>query len=158
MRQGDKVRLFNRVWDEKTHFGSNGDTVTVIDASERGMTARNDAGREAFLEWNKFTSRGDDSVRLAYGYALTVDASQGTTSDEHIDALPDGSCVTHGLKGYTAESRHRETTWMVVNEAAERRQIAGRIPIGENTDLSARRISGTTWQPTSAVSRSRQAR
>lgn len=70
-------------------------------------------------------------VALAYGYALTVDASQGATSDEHIDALPDGSRATHGLKGYVAESRHRDHVWLVVSEAAERKEVAARIPIGE---------------------------
>jgi hypothetical protein len=127
---GDRIRLFNRVWADKAHFGSNGDTVTVLAVSKAGLTARNQSGQEAFLEWDRFRQR-NGPVRLDYGYALTVDASQGTTSDEHIDAMPDGSRMTHGLKGYTAESRHRETTWMVVNEAAERRQIASRLPIGE---------------------------
>jgi hypothetical protein len=87
-------------------------------------------GREAFVPWDKLRDK-DTPVRLAYGYALTIDASQGITSGEHIDALPSGSRATHGFKTYVAESRHREATWMVVNEAAERRQIASRIPLGD---------------------------
>jgi hypothetical protein len=49
--------------------------------------------------------------------------------------LPEGSRAVNGLKGYVAESRHRDTTWMVVNEAAERRQIASRIPVGEHRPI-----------------------
>jgi hypothetical protein len=129
---GDKVRLFNRVFGpDKTHFGSNGDVVTVLDANGDGIQARNPDGAETFLGFEKLRQRNDGPIRLSYGYATTIDASQGSTSPEHIDALPEGSRAVNGLKGYVAESRHRDTTWMVVNEAAERRQIASRIPIGE---------------------------
>ena len=38
------------------------------------------------------------------------------TSDEHIDALSDGAHAMHGLKGYVAESRHRDAAWLVVSE------------------------------------------
>jgi hypothetical protein len=34
-----------------------------------------------------------------------------------------------------AESRQRDTTWLVVNEAAERRQINSRIPLGERREI-----------------------
>jgi len=115
LAEGDKVRLLNRVFGaDKAHFGSNGDTVTVLGVTNDGIQTRNTEGQ------------------VAYGYAATIDASQGATSDEHIDALPEGSRAVNGLKSYVAESRHRDTTWMVVNEAAERRQIASRIPIGEH--------------------------
>jgi hypothetical protein len=131
LSSGDKVRVFNRVWaEDKQHFASNGDVITILKTSADGLTARNGEGREAFLSWRKFQPEGGPP-QLSYGYCLTIDASQGITSDEHIDALPDGSHMTQGLKGYTAESRHHDTTWLVVNEAAERRQIAGRLPVGE---------------------------
>jgi hypothetical protein len=131
LAEGDRVRLFNRVWADKTHFASNGDAVTVLAVNENGFRARNDRGVEADVGWESLRWRQDEPIRLAYGYAMTVDASQGITSDEHIDALPEGSRVTHGLKGHTAESRQRDTTWLVVNEAEERRQIASRIPLNE---------------------------
>jgi hypothetical protein len=44
--------------------------------------------------------------------------------------MPDGSRLVNSRKAYPAESRQRDTTWLVTNEAAERRQIAGKIPIG----------------------------
>ncbi|HVZ06726.1 hypothetical protein [Rhodopila sp.] len=69
-------------------------------------------------------------MQLAYGHALTHDAAQGVTSDEHINAMPDGSRVVNSRKAYPAESRQRDTTWLVTNEAAEQRQIASKIPLG----------------------------
>ena len=57
------------------------------------------------------------------------------TSDEHINAMPDGSRSVNGRKAYPAESRARDETYLVVNEAAERRQISARLSIGEYTPI-----------------------
>ena len=35
--------------------------------------------------------------------------------------MPAGSHAIHGFKAYTAASRHERTTWIVVDEASERR-------------------------------------
>jgi hypothetical protein len=127
---GDRVRLFNRVIVERRHFASNGDTVTVLDANDNAMRVRRDDGQEATVKYDQLRARRDRPVQLAYGHALTHDAAQGITSDEHINAMPDGSRAVNSRKAYPAESRQRDTTWLVTNEAAERRQIASRIPIG----------------------------
>jgi hypothetical protein len=55
---------------------------------------------------------------LGFGHALTIDAAQGVTSDEHIDALPRGSAGITAFKAYVAESRARGTTWTMISEAA----------------------------------------
>ncbi len=115
-------------------LASNGDVVEVRELSEKGMRLRNAAGHEAFVAWDKLRDRGGP-VRLSYGYATTIDTAQGITSDEHIDALPSGSLASEGLKGYVAESRQRDTTWLVVNEAAERRQVSSHIPLGERREI-----------------------
>ncbi len=127
---GDKVRLFNRVVVDRRHFASNGDTVTVLDANNDAMRVRRDDGTEATIKYDQLRARRDRPVQLAYGHALTHDAAQGVTSDEHINAMPDGSRAVNSRKAYPAESRQRDTTWLVTNEAAERKQIASRIPIG----------------------------
>jgi TrwC relaxase/AAA domain len=127
---GDKVRLFNKVIVDRQHFASNGDTVTVLDANNDAMRVRRDDGKEATVKYDQLRARRDMPVQLAYGHALTHDAAQGVTSDEHINAMPDGSRAVNSRKAYPAESRQRDTTWLVTNEAAERRQIANRIPIG----------------------------
>ncbi|MBS0642384.1 MAG: AAA family ATPase, partial [Proteobacteria bacterium] len=128
---GDELRVFRRIVVDRQHFASNGDVVTVLDANADGIKARNEDGREAVITWDQFREQRHTPIRLAYGYSLTIDASQGITSDEHINAMVDGTRSVDGRKAYPAESRNRDTTWMVVNEAAERRQLASRIPIGE---------------------------
>lgn len=130
LASGDRIRVFNRVWSEG-HFASNGDVVDVMAVSAKGMTARNDAGREAFIEWGKLQQPHEPAPRLAYGHALTIDAAQGITSRVHIDAIVSGSAAHAGGKGYVNESRQTETTLMIVNEAAERKKIASCIPRGE---------------------------
>ena len=130
LASGDKVRLFNRVVVDRRHFASNGDTVTVLDANNDAMRVRRDDGTEATVKYDQLRARRDRPVQLAYGHALTHDAAQGLTSDEHINAMPDGSRAVNSRKAYPAESRQRDTTWLVTNEAAERKQIASRIPIG----------------------------
>jgi hypothetical protein len=129
---GDKVRLFNKVIVERQHFASNGDTVTVLDANTDAMRVRRDDGKEASIKYDQLRARRNEPVALAHGYAVTIDAVQGaTTKGEHINAMPDGSRSLTSRKANVAESRNRDTTWTVTNEAAERRQIASRLPIGE---------------------------
>jgi hypothetical protein len=141
LADGDKVRVFNRVWVDG-HFASNGDVLDVRDVSTKGMTVRNEAGKEAFIAWNKVQGRFDAAPKLAYGHALTIDASQGTTSRVHIDAILSGSWLQRGGKGYVNESRQNETTYLIVNEATERKKIYGRIPRGEYRRVDA----GDIWK------------
>ena len=65
--------------------------------------------------------RRSGRVRLAYGDCLTIDSSQGLTSDEHVNALPGGSRSVQGFKAYVAESRHRVAAWLVGSMGAELR-------------------------------------
>ena len=130
LAEGDKVRVFNRVW-VNGHFASNGDIIDVVNVSPKGMTARNEEGKQAFVPWEKFQGTFEQTPRLAYGHALTIDASQGVTSRVHFDAVLSGSWTQQGGKGYVNESRQVETTLMFVNEAAERKKIFSKIPAGE---------------------------
>jgi hypothetical protein len=133
LAQGDKVRVFNRVvLADREHFASNGDVLTVLEVSTDGMKARNEAGAEAFVGWASLQGRHDPAPKLAYGHALTIDASQGITSRRHIDAVLSGSWQHQGGKGYVNESRQVETTYMIVNEASERKKIFTHVPRGEH--------------------------
>jgi hypothetical protein len=67
--------------------------------------------------------------------ATTVDTAQGSTATEHIHAMPAGSQAIHSFTAYTAASRHERTTWIVVDEASERRQLAGRSMLGQIPDI-----------------------
>ena len=109
-------------------------TSEIRALTEEGMIARNDAGIEGLVAWRKIRARPDAPVRLTYGYAMTVDTAQGSTTTEHIHAMPAGSHAIHGFKAYTAPSRHERTTWIVIDEAAERRQLASRSMIGHRPD------------------------
>jgi hypothetical protein len=137
---GDRVRLYDRVHDarvpgRKTVLASNGEVVEIRALTEEGMIVRNDAGIEGLVAWRKIQARKDAPVRLGYGYAMTVDTAQGSTATEHIHALPAGSHAIHGFKAYTAASRHERTTWIVVDEASERRQLGSRSMIGHRPDI-----------------------
>ena len=137
---GDRVRLYDRVHDarvpgRKTVLASNGEVVEIRALTEEGMIVRNDAGVEGLVAWRKIQARRDAPVRLSYGYAMTVDTAQGSTATEHIHALPAGSHAIHGFKAYTAASRHERTTWIVVDEASERRHLASRSMIGQRPEI-----------------------
>jgi hypothetical protein len=51
-----------------------------------------------------------------------------------INVMLGGSSAVQGFKNYVAESRHRNTSGMVINEAAERRQISQGQHIGTPID------------------------
>ena len=137
---GDRVRLYDRVHDarvpgRKTVLANNGEVVEIRELTDEGMIVRNDAGVEGLVAWRKIQARRDAPVRLTYGYAMTVDTAQGSTATEHIHALPAGSHAIHGFKAYTAASRHERTTWIVVDEASERRHLASRSMIGQRPEI-----------------------
>ena len=137
---GDRVRLYDRVHDaripgRKTVLASNGEVVEIRALTEEGMIVRNDAGAEGLVVWRKIQARQDAPVRLTYGYAMTVDTAQGSTATEHIHALPAGSHAVHSFKAYTAASRHERTTWIVVDEASERRHLASRSMLGQRPEI-----------------------
>ena len=137
---GDRVRLYDRVHDarvpgRKTVLANNGEVVEIRALTDKGMIVRNDAGALGLVAWRKIQARQDAPVRLSYGYAMTVDTAQGSTAIEHIHAMPAGSHAIHGFKAYTAASRHERTTWIVVDEASERRHLASRSMIGQRPEI-----------------------
>jgi hypothetical protein len=136
---GDRVRLFDRVFDARTGgrdrvLGNNGDVVTVLALDDRGMRVRGERG-EGVVAWSKIREHKGEPVRLTYGYATTIETAQGSTVREHIVALPSGSRSVSLFKGYTAASRHEHAAWIVIDEAAERRDISRRIPLGEHRPI-----------------------
>jgi len=147
---GERLRLFDRIWDRDRHqaLANNGDVVELRALRPDGMMVRNAAGVEGLVLWDKIRdnvrdnvrTRPDTPVRLAYGYALTVDTAQGSTATEHIHALPSGSQDTHGFKTYVAATRHREQNWIVINEAAERGALDERRMLGHHVEVQAPEI------------------
>jgi hypothetical protein len=68
---------------------------------------------------------------LAYGEVLTTNTTQGATVTEHIFALPEGSRQVSAFGAYTSGSRHREMSFIVTSDGAERQDIANRRPLGD---------------------------
>jgi hypothetical protein len=130
--------LFDRVYDpaQRRALASNGDVVEVRRVDDQGLVVRNAGGMEGRVPWDKIRSNPEAPVRLAHGYALTVDAAQGSTAIEHIHALPSGSQTTHGFKSYTAATRHRRANWLVIDGASEREEIGNRAMIGHRIEIS----------------------
>jgi hypothetical protein len=74
--------------------------------------------------------------QLAYGDALTTYTSQGSNVTEHIHAMPSGSRLVTAFRAYTSGSRHREQSFIVTSDGAERAEIAGRRPLGDRRELN----------------------
>ena len=133
---GDRVRLFDRArasfgGGKAGNIGSNGSVLEVRGADAEGVTLRNVHGSEGKVRWATLLDRASGRVRLTYGDVLSIDATQGATSTEHINAMPAGTRAVNGFKGYVAESRHRQATWLVASDGAERQEVAGRRPLGD---------------------------
>jgi hypothetical protein len=119
---GDKLRLFRRTWGavdgRQCEIGNNGDIVEVLGQSIDGVRLRTKDGRIADVEWRRLADQETGRLLLGFGHALTIDAAQGITSDEHINALPRGTSGVTAFTSYVAESRSRGTAWTVIAEAA----------------------------------------
>ena len=119
---GDRLRLYRRTWaqiDGKSGaIGNNGDIVEVVGRTERGLRLRARDGRIGDVEWRRLVDADSGRLLLGFGHVLTIDAAQGMTSDEHINALPRGTSGITAFKTYVAESRSRGTTWTMISEAA----------------------------------------
>ena len=79
---------------------------------------KHDTGQVGPVRWNDLRDK-NGRARLAYGDAMTINAAQGLTANEHIIALPSGSQAVTGDQAYIGGTRHR-MSYMVTSEAAER--------------------------------------
>jgi hypothetical protein len=134
---GDRVRLFQRTrglfsGGRTSIAGNNGSVVTVEALNHHGVHLRTAKGRVAWVDWDKLRDRETGRIKLAYGDALTIDARQGDTLDEHITALPSGSRAMHGLQAYVAASRHRKREWFVTSQGEELAEIEAKRPLGDS--------------------------
>ena len=124
---GDRVRLFARtnasIQSRASPIGHNGSVLTVERIEEDGVQLRNAKGTSGFVKWDTLRDEASGRIRLTYGDVITIDAIQSATSTEHINALPSGSDAVQSFKAYVAQSRSRETTWLVVADGRERSEI-----------------------------------
>jgi hypothetical protein len=152
---GDRLRLFRRLWGRVDgHYqriGNNGEVVEVLGRTADGLRLRTKDGI-AEVEWRRLADDATGRLMLGFGHALTIDAAQGITSDEHINALPRGTSGVTGFTSYVAESRSRGTTWTVISEAAvyeaeRHRQALGDITPITKDDLWARVAEDMSAKP-----------
>ena len=143
---GDRVRLYRKTWgmvgDKGGWVGSNGDVVEVLGTTDTGPRLRTKDGRVADVEWWRMTDPKTGRLLLGFGHALTIDAAQGITSDEHINAMPRGSAGVTGFKAYVAESRARGATWTMIAEAAVHEAVRRGRALGDASPVTAEDL----WQ------------
>ncbi|MGA9869181.1 MAG: hypothetical protein WBQ75_22335 [Acetobacteraceae bacterium] len=143
LAEGDRVRLFSRTnarfLDTATvgSIGQNGSVLTVVRVGDDGPVLRTQTGREGLVIWDALRHQGNGRTMLAYGDVLTTNTAQGATVTEHIFAIPAGSRQVNAFGAYTSGSRHRETSWIVTSDGAERAEIAGRRPLGDKRQVRA---------------------
>ena len=157
---GDRVRLFRRTWgsvgDKEHQVGNNGDVVEILSQSDCGLRVRTAKGEIADIDWRRLADKETGRLLLGLGHALTIDAAQGLTSDEHINALPRGTSGVTGFTSYVAESRARGTTWTLISEGAlheaerHRQAVGDATPITQNT-LWARAAADMSEKPYKAL-------
>jgi hypothetical protein len=138
---GDKLRLFRRTWakiDGKGgSIGNNGDIVEVVGRMANGLILRDKDGRVGEVEWKRLEHKATGRLCVGFGHAMTIDAAQGITSDEHINALPRGTAGMTGFTGYVAESRARGTTWTMISDEATFDAVRSRRALGDLTPITA---------------------
>lgn len=141
---GDRVRLFRRTWGtvngEKRQVGNNGDVVQVLGQNAEHLRILTKDGVVAEVDWRWLRDAKTGRLFLGFGHALTIDAAQGITSDEHIDALPRGTAGVTAFTTYVAESRSRGTTWTVISEGALLEAERHRQALGDITPITRERL------------------
>jgi len=138
---GDRIRLFastraSFAGKKAGNLGNNGSVVEVERIEDGGLQLRNHLGNSGFVRWDTLRDKETNRIRLTYGDVLSIDAIQGNTSTEHIDAMPSGSSAVNSFKSYVAKSRSRETTWLVVADGQERREITDHRALGTTLPIT----------------------
>lgn len=147
---GDRVRLFARTMARLQEggglngysvIGNNGSVLEVERITADGLQMKTDRGTSGFVKWGALADEKTGRVRLTYGDVISIDAVQSATSTEHINALVSGSQAANGFKGYVAQSRAREISWLVVPDGLERVEIQTKRAMGSTSPVT----TGDVW-------------
>jgi hypothetical protein len=138
---GDRVRLFRRTNAKFVetgtvgNIGRNGTVLEITALDEAGLTLKTITGREGAVVWETLHHEASGRIQLAYGDALTTNTAQGSTVTEHIHAMPAGTKLVSAFGAYTSGSRHREQSYIVASEGAERAEIVARRALGDRREI-----------------------
>ena len=140
LARGDRVRLFRSTGAKYATgrggaIGRNGSVLEVVDADERGITLRSKSGKIGTVRWAGMPSQ-HGRIQLAYGYATTIHTAQGSTTREHISALPSGSQAIDGLLGYSAHTRHQIRGYLITSDAAEQIEVRKRRALNDTRAIT----------------------
>jgi hypothetical protein len=141
LAKGDRVRLFKSTGAAYENgkggsIGRNGSVLEVMDASQSAIVLKTKDGRVGTVEWGGLRPKGGGRIQLAYGDCMTIHSAQGSTSEEHIFALPSGSKTITGHTGYSAATRHKSKAYLVTSEVAERISVRESRPINDTHDVT----------------------
>jgi len=89
------------------------------------------------VEWRRLEHKPTGRLLVGFGHAMTIDAAQGITSDEHINALPRGIAGMTGFTAYVAESRARGVAWTLISDEATFDAVRSRRALGDLTPITA---------------------
>ena len=117
-------------------LASNGEALTVLDATDAGLTVRNNrSGVEGSVPWRKLQDDRHAPVRLGYASANTINLMQGVTATDAMTVLMDGTRGMDAYRAYVADSRHQQASVMVIDEASVRRDISAMRPRGADPTI-----------------------
>jgi molybdopterin-guanine dinucleotide biosynthesis protein len=141
LAEGDRVRLFRRInatfmeTGATSNIGQNGTVLEIAGIQDNGLMMKTNAGKQGFVPWERLRDESG-RLQLAYGDALTTNTAQGSTVTEHIHAMPSGARLVTAFGAYTSGSRHREQSFIVTSEGAERAEIIGKRPLGDRREIT----------------------
>jgi conjugative relaxase-like TrwC/TraI family protein len=138
---GDRVRLFRSTGarfgpGHGGNIGRNGSVLEVVGADDDGLALRAKSGRVGVVAWSDLADARTGRIQLAYGDCLTIHTAQGSTTREHVLALPAGSQAVDGNLGYSAGTRHRHAAFLLTSEAAERGQVRKNRPLNDTRTVT----------------------
>jgi hypothetical protein len=139
---GDRVRLFRSTGAKFGEgrggaIGRNGSVLEVVGADDDGLALKARSGTVGVVAWSDLADKRTGRMQLAYGDCMTIHTAQGSTTKEHIFALPAGSQAVDGNLGYSGGTRHRHTAFLVTSDAAERGQIRKSRPLNDIRTVTA---------------------
>lgn len=109
--------------------------MTAIGAE--GLRLRSASDREGLVAWDTLRDPGERAPAAHLRCALTIDATQGLTSTEHIEAMPAGTRAVDAFKAYTSAAGTGRRSSSSFRNARSGRRSRRRRPIKDPRPIRA---------------------